>query len=124
MEAADGWRVLEARTANFCAELQSRMEGPASAGPGGLKPAPPSIQVIRHASIFWIRQTSPQPVRSVATLPVSQAAWYARFFHAALRRGVYLPPAAFEVCFVSMAHDDAVLARAADILAAAAKEAG
>jgi len=32
---------------------------------------------------------------------------YARFFHAMLARGVYLPPSAYEAWFVSIAHSDA-----------------
>jgi glutamate-1-semialdehyde 2,1-aminomutase len=32
---------------------------------------------------------------------------YARFFHAMLQRGVYLPPSAFEAWFVSTVHTDA-----------------
>jgi glutamate-1-semialdehyde 2,1-aminomutase len=60
----------------------------------------------------------------VSTIPEKQAAWYMRFFHAALRRGVYLPPAAFEVCFLSLAHDDDVLTHALSALTAAAEEAG
>jgi glutamate-1-semialdehyde 2,1-aminomutase len=43
---------------------------------------------------------------------------YARFFHAMLERGVYLPPSAFEAWFVSTAHGpaevDKVLAAAAE----------
>ena len=31
---------------------------------------------------------------------------YARFFHAMLAEGVYLPPSQFETCFVSTAHSD------------------
>jgi glutamate-1-semialdehyde 2,1-aminomutase len=51
---------------------------------------------------------------------------YARFFHAMLARGVYLPPSAFEAWFVSTALDDAALARIAEALpeAAAAAAAG
>jgi glutamate-1-semialdehyde 2,1-aminomutase len=56
-------------------------------------------------------------------MPPTLAAWYARFFHAALERGVYLPPSAYEVCFLSMAHDEAVLASALDALDAAARQA-
>ena len=41
---------------------------------------------------------------------------------AALRRGVYLPPAAFEVCFLSIAHDEATLAQAMTALTDAAAE--
>jgi glutamate-1-semialdehyde 2,1-aminomutase len=112
MAAADGWQVLEARTARFCAELSGRLRGLSSA-----------LEIVRHASIFWLRCASAQAVRSVAGIPDAQAAWYRRFFHASLRRGVYLPPAAFEVCFLSLAHDDAVLARAAEALAASARDA-
>ncbi|MCG2659422.1 MAG: aminotransferase class III-fold pyridoxal phosphate-dependent enzyme, partial [Kiritimatiellae bacterium] len=31
---------------------------------------------------------------------------YARFFHGMLKRGIYLPPSQFEVCFISAAHTD------------------
>ena len=36
---------------------------------------------------------------------------FARFFHAMLSAGVYLPPSAFECWFVSAAHDDAAVDR-------------
>jgi glutamate-1-semialdehyde 2,1-aminomutase len=49
---------------------------------------------------------------------------YARFFHAMLERGVYLPPSAFEAWFVSTAHGpeevETVLAAAAEAAEAAA----
>ena len=32
-----------------------------------------------------------------------------QFFHALLKQGVYLPPSPFEACFMSAAHDDAVI---------------
>lgn len=31
---------------------------------------------------------------------------YARYFHGMLKRGIYLPPSQFEVCFISAAHTD------------------
>ena len=40
-----------------------------------------------------------------------------------IARGVYLPPSSYEVCFLSLAHDEATLTRAADALVAAAREA-
>ncbi|MGP3970469.1 glutamate-1-semialdehyde 2,1-aminomutase [Streptomyces sp. 6N223] len=45
------------------------------------------------------------------------------FFHAMLRQGVYLPPSAFEVWFVSTAHDGEALERIAAALPAAARAA-
>jgi glutamate-1-semialdehyde 2,1-aminomutase len=44
---------------------------------------------------------------------------YARFFHAMLDRGVYLPPSAFEAWFVSIVHTDADV----DLVLTAAREA-
>ncbi|MEM9242753.1 MAG: glutamate-1-semialdehyde 2,1-aminomutase [Pseudomonadota bacterium] len=34
---------------------------------------------------------------------------FARFFHAMLEQGIYLPPSAYEACFISAVHDDAVI---------------
>jgi glutamate-1-semialdehyde 2,1-aminomutase len=45
---------------------------------------------------------------------------FARFFHAMLDAGVYLPPSAFECWFVSGAHDDAAVERVLAALPAAA----
>jgi glutamate-1-semialdehyde 2,1-aminomutase len=112
MEAADGWAVLDARTAAFTDTLLSR-----------LAPLAPDLVIARHASIFWLHRTSEAPVRQPGQIPAANAEWYRRFFHAALARGVYLPPSAYEVCFVSLAHDEGVLAEAAAALAAAAKDA-
>ena len=39
-----------------------------------------------------------------ASAKTCDTALYARFFHAMLERGVYLPPAQFEAAFVSLAH--------------------
>ncbi len=45
---------------------------------------------------------------------------YRAFFHAMLDQGVYLPPSAFEVWFLSAAHDDRALDRIVSALPAAA----
>jgi len=53
----------------------------------------------------------PGPVGDFATAKAANARRYARFFHAMLERGVYLPPAQFEVAFVSTAHSAADIDR-------------
>ena len=113
MEDVDGWAVLETRTATFAASLHER-----------LQEAAPAVRVARHGSIFWIHRGLVDPVRRLEQIAPEHAGWYARFFHAALQRGVYLPPSAYEVGFVSLAHDAATLAEATDALVAAAAEAG
>jgi glutamate-1-semialdehyde 2,1-aminomutase len=113
MSRVHGWQTLEDRSETFTAALGVNL---ARVG------AP--VEIVQRASIFWIRIASDHPIRQVSAIPERQAAWYARFFHAALRHGVYLPPAAFEVCFLSLAHDDEVLTHALGALTAAATEAG
>jgi glutamate-1-semialdehyde 2,1-aminomutase len=52
---------------------------------------------------------NPEPVTDVAAAERSDAAMYAKLFHALLARGVYLAPSQFEAGFLSIAHDDAVI---------------
>jgi glutamate-1-semialdehyde 2,1-aminomutase len=49
------------------------------------------------------------PVVDLVSAKTSDTAFYARFFHAMLDRGVYLAPSQFEAGFVSLAHDDAAI---------------
>jgi glutamate-1-semialdehyde 2,1-aminomutase len=64
-----------------------------------------------------------EPVRSFADAKSSDVELFRRFFHAALDRGVYLAPSAFEAAFVSAAHGEAEIAttleRLDDAMAAA-----
>jgi glutamate-1-semialdehyde 2,1-aminomutase len=112
MERINGWATLDERANRFCAALA---EGFASLR------AP--LDIVRVGSIFWIRHHAGAPVRNPDLIPSDNAAWFARFFHAALDRGVYLPPSAYEVGFVSMAHTEAVLDSAARALIEAAQQA-
>jgi glutamate-1-semialdehyde 2,1-aminomutase len=69
---------------------------------------------------FFFRR---EPVRSFAEAKESDTKLFARFFHAALDRGVYLAPSAFEAGFMSAAHTDddiaATLGRLDDALGSA-----
>jgi glutamate-1-semialdehyde 2,1-aminomutase len=64
---------------------------------------------------FYFRSTLPA---SFAEVMESDKAAFNRFFHAMLRRGVYLAPSAFEAGFVSAAHTTAEI----DATLAAARE--
>lgn len=59
---------------------------------------------------FFVRAAG-QPVRNYADATACDTQAFAKFFHAMLDRGVYLPPSQFEAWFVSLAHDDAAIAR-------------
>jgi glutamate-1-semialdehyde 2,1-aminomutase len=56
--------------------------------------------------MWGIYLTAP-PVRHYADAKRSDTALFARWHRAALARGVFLPPSAFEAAFVSAAHTDA-----------------
>ncbi|HEU4698681.1 MAG TPA: glutamate-1-semialdehyde 2,1-aminomutase [Gemmatimonadales bacterium] len=60
-----------------------------------------------------------RPVRDYADARATDRDAYARFFHAMLAGGVYLPPSAFEASFTSAVHGDAELARFAEAAAGA-----
>ena len=47
-----------------------------------------------------------EDVRDWTTASKANRDLYARYFHAMLAEGIYLPPSQFEACFVSTAHSD------------------
>jgi glutamate-1-semialdehyde 2,1-aminomutase len=79
---------------------------------------------VSHAGTMWGFFFRAEPVRSFADAKAADVARFRRFFHAALDRGVYLAPSAFEAAFMSAAHGDpeidATLDRLDDALAASA----
>jgi len=68
--------------------------------------APESVTVNRVGSMMTWFFTS-QPVTDYASAKRSDTARFARFFHAMLERGIYLPPSQFEAMFVSAVHTPA-----------------
>ena len=67
------------------------------------------ITINRVGSMFTVFFTA-TPVTDLATAKRSDTACFSRFFGALLKRGVLLPPSQFEAAFVSLAHDDGVIA--------------
>jgi glutamate-1-semialdehyde 2,1-aminomutase len=57
---------------------------------------------------------SDQPVRNFDDARTCNHELYARFFHAMLDRGVWLPPSGYEAMFVSSAHDEESISRVLD----------
>lgn len=64
-----------------------------------------------------------EPVRDFDDASAQHLPAYAAFFHAMLDAGVHLPPSAYEVWFVSAAHDERAVAHVLDALPAAARAA-
>jgi len=63
--------------------------------------------VLGHAGSMWGVYFAAGPVRNYADAKRADAVLFGRWHRAALTRGVFLPPSAFEAAFVSSAHSDA-----------------
>jgi glutamate-1-semialdehyde 2,1-aminomutase len=82
--------------------------------------------VVQHVgSMFSVFFTDEQvtAVPDYATASTQHVERFKAFFHAMLEQGVYLPPSAFEVWFLSAAHDDRAVDRILSALPAAARAA-
>jgi glutamate-1-semialdehyde 2,1-aminomutase len=69
-------------------------------------------QVGSMFSLFFTAMT----VRDYSSALTSDAKLFAKFFHACLRDGVYLPPSAFETCFLSTAHEGSAIDQACEVM--------
>ena len=74
-----------------------------------------AVQAPQAGSMFSFFFT-PTPVRDMATAMTSDAKVFARFFHACLAGGVYLPPSAYEAYFLSTAHEGKAIDRACEVM--------
>lgn len=79
------------------------------------------LQVNRVGSMLTAFFTD-RPVTDYVTARHSDLRRYARFFHAMLARGIYLPPSQFEAAFLSLAHTPADVARTVQATAEALRE--
>jgi glutamate-1-semialdehyde 2,1-aminomutase len=106
---ADAYRHLDGLAGALCDGVQAAFD---RAG------APARVQ--RAGNLFSVFMTA-DPVGDYDAARRQDTAAYARFFHAMLDRGVYLPPSGFEAWFVSITHTDAEVDRVLAAAEAAAK---
>ncbi|HEU4627432.1 MAG TPA: glutamate-1-semialdehyde 2,1-aminomutase [Steroidobacteraceae bacterium] len=101
-----GWEKLEALGAAL-----ERMLQPV------LAKAKFPVRFVRAGSLFWLALHEGPAPRAAVTLSELDTERYASIFHAMLARGIYLPPSAYEVCFLSLAHTTADMERFTTALA-------
>ena len=94
----NGWQKLEA----LGAELETLL-GPVLAKAGF------PVHLVRQGSLFWMSFHEKGAPRTAAPLADAASKRFSALFHAMLDRGVYLPPSAYEACFLSLAHTSADL---------------
>lgn len=110
LQDGSAYTQLEERTAQLCDGLHEVFEKHGVAH-----------MTYRRGSMFCTFFTS-EPVVDLESAMRSDTAFYGKFFHAMLKRGVYFAPAQFEAGFVSTAHTvadiDHTIAAADDALVA------
>jgi glutamate-1-semialdehyde 2,1-aminomutase len=111
IESVGAYAQMEERTGRFCDELNSELQQ---------RSLP--FQLTRTASIFWLHAQTDDVIRRIDQIPGHHANAFAKVFHRALARGVYLAPSGFEVGFLSLAHSDELLERARGAILAAIEE--
>ena len=111
LERESGWQRLEARGAELEALLKPVLARAAF-----------PVHLVRVGSLVWMSFHERGAPRTAAALSERETARFARLFHALLARGVYLPPSAYEACFLSLAHSRADLEEFTTALGAALAE--
>jgi len=81
-----------------------------------LAQAPFPVSLVRAGSLFWLSLHEGEAPRRAVTLEPKALQRFAALFHAMLARGVYLPPSAYEVCFLSASFGEQDLEYFADAL--------
>ena len=94
----------------------------------GLEEAVASAGLVARAPVvgpllglFLSREPFDLPTSFAGVRALADNGLYRRFFHALLDRGVALAPGAYEILFVSLAHEEALLDRALSAVAEAAR---
>jgi glutamate-1-semialdehyde 2,1-aminomutase len=105
LERESGWDRLESCGAELERQLQP-----------ALSRSPFPLHLVRQGSLFWLACHESGAPRTAATLSSRESARFAALFHAMLERGIYLPPSAYEACFLSLAHTSGDLTRFAETL--------
>ena len=72
-------------------------------------------QIVSIGSIFWLvcQKDIPRAPHDIGRPAVAR---FNRSYHSLLERGVYFPPSAHEVCFISIVHTGDMLKQAADTI--------
>ena len=117
--ATAGLTTLRLLDADVYATLDSVADRVTSLADSALKAAEVPHVINRAGNLFSVFFTA-DPVVDIQSARTQDTKAYARFFHAALDAGLWLPPSAFEAWFVSTSHGAEELARIAAALGAGA----
>ncbi len=104
-----GLATLQCLTPEFYSKLESYSESVVSIFNSWLKTQDQfkNLQILRKGSLFWIVPTD-QKIKNIKEIPADLAKRFYDLFKALLDKGIYLAPNAYEIGFISIAHDEKV----------------
>ena len=106
------YETLRTRVDHFADDLRDAIRG------AGLYAETPRVGPL--VGLYVAREPFAAPTDFAQSRVIGENGLYPGFFHAMLERGVALAPGAYEILFVSVAHGERELARAAEAAASAA----
>jgi glutamate-1-semialdehyde 2,1-aminomutase len=109
-EKVDSYRELNKRTQHVCREIEKLFFA---------KGIPVCINQFHSMFTLFFQEG---PVDDFVSAKKSDTALFARFFHAMIKRGIWLTPSQFEANFTSFAHTDADMAFFLNACAAAIRD--
>ncbi len=74
------------------------------------------VKMFSIGSIYWIAFSDRPSIRSASEIDPESMEIYRTFYHTLLENGFYIGPSGYEVGFVSAAHTDEEIAKAAKII--------
>lgn len=99
---------------NFYAELEKKTKFFLSLIQGNFKNQTSPFKLFSIGSIFWFAFSDKQKIQSADDINPDSMNQFNVFYHELLKRGIYLGPSGYEVGFVSTAHSNEVLKKAAE----------
>lgn len=100
MKSQDGWNQLNLKTTSWVQSLNQFF----------LENSIP-LTVSSYSSIFWFHQKTTNAIRKLSQIPDEHKTGYNKLFHLLLKKKIYMAPSAFEVGFVSLAHNQEILSQ-------------
>ncbi|MCF8465543.1 MAG: glutamate-1-semialdehyde 2,1-aminomutase [Flavobacteriales bacterium] len=114
--AAGKAAVAQLLEPGFYAELERKTKKLVAAVVEHIEEQAYKVRMFSVGSIYWIAFTDRPSIRSSAEIDPESMLIYRKFYHALLDNGFYIGPSGYEVGFVSAAHTNEEIAKAANII--------
>lgn len=115
------YKKMEAKTKKFISEIEKQLATGNSLLASSQKPAASGVKFFSIGSIFWVAFSSLEKIQSAEEIDPNSMQHFRNIYHELLERGVYLGPSGYEVGFVSEAHSEQDLKKAASVISGALK---